>query len=121
MAPGQDVWYPEITFHLIHGSHGGDSCTFSSTSSLSRSSTTFDIGLSPMLFLPVWLTLPIFNLTLCTDPFSSQYVCMTLHICQSLLMVFASCKITISLAFKFLLVFVYFFLSCSNCKDSFLQ
>ena len=121
MAPREDVLYPAITFHLIHGLLGGDSWTFSSTSSLSRSSITFDIGLSMMLFLPAWLTLPIFNLALCTNPFLSQYVCMTLHIFQSFLMVFASCKITISLIFKFLLVFVHFFLCCSDCINSFLQ
>ena len=61
-----------------------------------------------MLFLPPWSTLPIFNLTLRTNPFSLQYVFMTLHICQSFLMVFASCKITISPTLKFLLVFVPF-------------
>ena len=32
-----------------------------------------------------------------------------------------SCKITISPTFKFLLVFVHFFLSWSDCKNSFLQ
>ena len=74
-----------------------------------------------MLFLSVWLILSIFNLTLRTNPFSSQYACMTLYICQSFLMVFASCKITISPTFKFLLVFVQFFLSWSDCKNSFLQ
>ena len=74
-----------------------------------------------MLFLPAWSTLPIFNLTLRTNPFSSQCVCMTLRICQLFLMVFASCKITISPTFKFLLVFVHFFLSWSDCKNSFLQ
>ena len=116
MAPLQDMWHLEITLHLIHGSLGGDSSTFSSTSSLSRSNTTF--GLSTMLFLPAWSTLPIFNLTLRTNPFSSQCVCMTLRICQLFLMVFASCKITMSPTFKFLLVFVHFFLSRSDRRNS---
>ena len=49
-----------------------------------------------MLFLPAWSTLLIFNLTLRINSFSSQYFSMTLHICQSFLVVFASCKITIS-------------------------
>ena len=35
--------------------------------------------------------------------------------------VIASCKITISPTFKFLLVFVYFFISWSDCKNAFLQ
>ena len=36
-------------------------------------------------------------------------------------MVFASCKITVSPTVKFFLVFVHFFLSWSDCKNSFLQ
>ena len=99
MAPLQDTWYLEITLHLIHGSLGEDSSTFLSIFSLSRSNATFDTGLSTMLFLPAWSILPILNLTLHTNPFSSQ----------PLLMVFASCKITISPAFKLPLVFVHFF------------
>ena len=74
-----------------------------------------------MFFLPAWSTLQISNFTLHTNPFSSQYVSMTLHMCQSSLMVFASCKITISPTFKFLLVFLHFFLSWSDCKNSFIQ
>ena len=74
-----------------------------------------------MLFLPAWLTVPVFNLTLCTNPFSSKYVSMTLHMCQSFMMLFASCKITISPTFKFLLVLFHFFLSWSDCKNSLLQ
>ena len=111
MAPLQDTWYLEITLHLIHGSLGEDSSTFLSIFSLSRSNATFDTGLSTMLFLPAWSILPILNLTLHTNPFSSQ----------SLLMVFASCKITISPAFKLPLVFVHFFFSWSDCKNSFFQ
>ena len=121
MVPLQDTWYLEIILHLIRASIGGDSSTFSLTSSFSRSNTTFDTGRSTILFLSAWLTLPIFNLTLRTNTFSSQYVSMTLHICQWFLMVFASCKITISPALKFLLVFVHFLLSWSDCKNSFLQ
>ena len=121
MAPLQDMWYLEITLHVIHGSLGRDLSKFLSTSSLLRSNTAFDTGLSTMLFLPAWSTLPIFNLTLHTNPFWSQYVCMPQHICQSFLVVFASCKITISPTFKFLLVFVHFFLTWSDCKNSFLQ
>ena len=59
--------------------------------------------------------------TLCTKPFSSQYVSMTLHMGQSSLMVFATCKITISPTFKFLLMFVNLFISWSDCKNSFFQ
>ena len=111
IAPLQDMWYLEIILYLIRGSIGGDWSTFSSTSLPSRSNTTFDTGRSAMLFLPAWSTLPIFNVTLCTKPFSSQYVSMTLHMGQSSLMVFATCKITISPTFKFLLMFVNHFLS----------
>ena len=121
MAPLQDTWYLEITLHFIRGSIGRDSSTFLSISSISRSNATCDTGRSTMLFLPAWLTLPVFNLTLRTNSFSSQYVSMNLHMCQSFLMVFASCKITISPTFKFLLVFFRFFLSWSDCKNSFLQ
>ena len=46
---------------------------------------------------------------------------MTLQICQPLLTVFASCKITMSPPFKSLLIFFHFFLSWSDCKISFLQ
>ena len=85
LAPHQDMWYIEITLHLIYHSLGGDSSTFSSTSSLSRNKTTFYtglfMGLFMVLFLPAWSTLPIFSLTLHTNPLSSQYVCLTLHIC----------------------------------------
>ena len=115
LAPHQDMWYIEITLHLIYHSLGGDLSTFSSTSSFSRSNTTFDTGLFMslfmVLFLPAWSTLPIFNLTLHTNHLSSQYVYITLHICQSFPMVFASCKITISPTIKFFLVFMHFFLS----------
>ena len=89
MAPLQDMWYIEIKLHLTYDSLGRDSSTFSSTSSFSRSNTTFDTGLFMVLFLAAWSTLlPIFNLTLRTNPLSSQYVCITLHICRSFLMVF---------------------------------
>ena len=98
-----------------------DSGILKSTSSLSRSNTTFDTGRSTMLFLPARSTLSIFNLTLRTNPFSSKYVFMTLHRSQSFLMVLASCKITISPTFKFLLFYVHFFFSLSDCKNSFLQ
>ena len=74
-----------------------------------------------MLLLSARSTLPIFNLTFYTNPLSSQYICMTLQICQSFLMVFASFMITMSPLFKFLLVFVHFFLSRSDCRNSFLQ
>ena len=112
MAPLQDTCYLEMILHLIHGSLGGYSSTFSSTfPSLSRSNTTFDTGLSTMLLLSARSTLPIFNHTSRTNPLSSQYVCMTLHISQSFLMVFVSRKITMSRTFKFLFMFVHFFLS----------
>ena len=88
---------------------------------LSRSNTTFDTGLSTMLLLSSQLTLPIFNLTLHRNSLSSQYICMTLQICQSFLMVFTSCKITMSPTFTFLLEFVHSLLSWSDCKNSFLQ
>ena len=120
MAPLQDIRYLENILHLIHDSPGGYLSFFSSTSSLWRSNTTFDTGLSTVLLLSTRSTLQIFNLTLRTNPLSSQYVCVTLKICQSFLMVFASCKITISPTFKFLLVFVHFFLSWIDC-NSFLQ
>ena len=71
MAPPQDTWYLEITLHLISDFLSRDSSTFSSTSSLSRSNTIFDTGLSTMLFLPAWSTLLIFNLTL-TQTLSHQ-------------------------------------------------
>ena len=83
--PPFKIGYIKITLHLTHGSLGRDLSTFSSTSSLSKSNATFETGLSTMLFLSPWLTLPIFNLTLHTSLFSSQYVSMTLHICQSFL------------------------------------
>ena len=122
MAPLQYTCYLEIISYLILGSLGGDSSTFSSTSSsLSRSNTTFDTGLYTMLFPSTWSTLPIFSLTLRTNPFWSQNVWMTLHTSQSFLMVFASCRTAISPTFKFVLVFVYFFLSWGDCKNSFLQ
>ena len=46
---------------------------------------------------------------------------MALHICQLFLMVFASCRTTMSPTFKFVLVSVYFFLSWGDWKNSFLQ
>ena len=53
--------------------------------------------------------------------FSWLYVCMTLHIYQSFMMVFTSRKIKISPSLKFLLVFVHFFLSWRDWKNYFLQ
>ena len=115
MAPLQDMWYREVIFHLICGSLGGDLSMFSSTSSLSRSNTTFDTGLSTMLFLPAWLTLPIFNLTLCTNPFhDSTYlpiipdgICFLQdHNISKFQVPFGVCP---------------FLLSWSDCKNSFFQ
>ena len=96
----QGMCYLEILLHLTHGVLKGIWTHFHQLpSSLSRNNLTFVTGASAMLFLPVGLTIPIFNLTLCTNPLSSQNVCMTLHICQSFLMVFASCKIMMSPTF----------------------
>ena len=108
MAPLQDRWYLGPKLHLIHGFLYGDSSTFSSASSSFSRSNMIDTGLSTMLFMSPWSTLPIFNLTLHTNSFSSQYFRMTLHICQLSLMVFASCKIITSATFKFFSVFVHF-------------
>ena len=77
-------------------------------------------GLLTMLLLSTRLTLPIFNLTLHTNPLSSQYVSTTLQICQSFLMVFASSKISMSPTLQVPFMFVHFFLSWSDC-NSFLQ
>ena len=64
---------------------------------------------------------PIFNLILCKRSFSLQCVCIILHIYQLFLMVFASGKITSSPTLKFLLLFIHFFLSWSDSKNSLLQ
>lgn len=109
MAPLQDRWYLETILHLIHGFLYGDSSKFSSTSSSFSRSNMIDTGLSTMLFMSLWSTLAIFDLTRHTNPFSWQYFCMTLHIWQLSLMVFASCKIITSATFKFFSVFVHFF------------
>ena len=106
MAPLQDVWYLEIILHLIHGSLGGYSSTFSSTFSLlSKRNAIFDTSLSKMLLL---FTLRIFNPTLCKNSLLPQYVGMSLYICQSLLKKFTFCKIRISESptFKFLSISV---------------
>ena len=109
MTALQDRWYLETILHLIHGFLYGDSSKFSSTSSSFSRSNMIDTGLSTMLFMSRWSTLPIFDLTLPANPFSSQYFYMTLHICQISLMVFATCKIITSATFKFFSVFVHFF------------
>ena len=115
MAPLQGRWYCWNHIVLTSWILGEDSSTLLSTFFFS-----FNTDIRYWSLHNVIAACKV-KITLRKNCFSLQYVYIILHICKLFLMVLASRKMTMSPTFKFLLMFVHFFLFWSGCKTSFFQ